>query len=75
MKCSLCLDSLNNGKWCITLICDHNLHLKCYQTLINNNGTRCPLCRVPLYHKNGIGVDISAENQLIMYYHGTRIVI
>lgn len=77
--CSLCLESLNNGEWCTTLLCDHNLHTKCLNALKqSNNNTRCPLCRTPFYTSvNGISIDfdISSSNKLIIYYYGKRIVI
>ncbi len=79
--CPLCLESLNNGEWCTTLLCDHILHTKCLNALTQRVNTlkRCPLCRTPFYTSvNGISIDFDISNEsdkLIIYYYGKRIAI
>ena len=45
-SCPVCLENLNdNQKSIIIMKCKHPIHLECYKELINNNNSKCPLCK------------------------------
>lgn len=42
-RCTICMDSMENGESIIIMKCGHSLHEKCYRSLIENS-YKCPEC-------------------------------